>query len=137
MPEKELVRQKLTKMVTNLNQLKEIEDYSLEEYLDNFFLSRTTERLIQLLVETATDINGHILVTDFQKSPDSYFESFIQLGEVGVISRELAKELAPSAGIRNRLVHEYDEIDDKIIYESVSDAIDLFQKYINSINCYL
>lgn len=66
MTEKRLVRQKLNKLTENLNQLKKIEEYSFEEYQDNFFIKRTAERLLQLIVETATDINGHILVEEKQ-----------------------------------------------------------------------
>ncbi|VEP13873.1 conserved hypothetical protein [Hyella patelloides LEGE 07179] len=36
----------------------------------------------------------------------SNFEAFIELAKYGVLTEDLARELAPSAGLRNRLVHE-------------------------------
>ena len=39
----------------------------------------------------------------------------------------------PSAGLRNRLVHEYNDTKDEIIYRSVEDAIRQYAKYCNSI----
>jgi len=137
MTEKRLVRQKLNKLTENLNQLKKIEEYSFEEYQDNFFIKRTAERLLQLIVETATDINGHILVEEKQSAPDSYYDSFIKLGEARVISQNLAEELAPSAGLRNRLVHEYDEIKDEIIYKTITKAIDQYEQYVEEIHEHL
>jgi uncharacterized protein YutE (UPF0331/DUF86 family) len=39
--------------------------------------------------------------------------------------------------MRNRLVHEYEEIDDKIVFSSVSTAIDLYKQYIKKIENYI
>lgn len=43
--------------------------------------------------------------------------------------RELADELAPSAGLRNRLVHQYDDIDDAIVLRAVGEARRSFGAY--------
>lgn len=137
MTEKRLVHQKLNKLTENLNQLKKIEEYSFAEYQENFFIRRTAERLLQLIVEIATDINGHIIVEEMQSAPDSYYKSFIKLGEARVINKDLSEELAPSAGLRNRLVHEYDEIKDEIIYESITEAIVQYEQYVKEVNEYL
>ncbi|NLM98342.1 MAG: DUF86 domain-containing protein [Halanaerobiaceae bacterium] len=133
----ELVRRKLNKIIEYLEELKGIEDYSFQDYLDNYFIKRTTERLIQLIVEIATDINGHIIVDNGYLPPKTYYESFLILSELGVISREFAKEIAPSTGLRNRLIHEYEEIDDEIVYKSVSSALRLYKEYIKKVEKYL
>ncbi len=136
MTDEKLIRRKLSKLVQSLDELSEIEEYTLEEYLQNFFISRTTERLIQLIVETATDINGHLIIEAGRKPPETYYDSFIILGRLNIISSELAENLAPSAGLRNRIVHEYDEIIDKIVYESVNDALNLYRQYVKEIEDY-
>jgi len=50
-----------------------------------------------------------------------------------VIPAELAKRLAPAAGLRNRLVHEYDEIDDQIVLKAVSEARRTLRDYVAAI----
>lgn len=137
MVDKILVRRKLNKMIKYIGQLEEVNKYTLEDYLDNFFIKRTTERLVQLVVEVATDINAHIVVDEGYSPPDDYYNSFLRLSEIGVISQSFAKELAPSAGLRNRLVHEYEEIDDKIVFKSIKKAIENYSKYIKIIEKYL
>ena len=132
-----LVRRKLNKMIKYIGQLEEVNKYTLEDYLDNFFIKRTTERLVQLVVEVATDINAHIVVDEGYSPPDDYYNSFLRLSEIGVISQSFAKELAPSAGLRNRLVHEYEEIDDKIVFKSIKKAIENYSKYIKIVEKYL
>ncbi len=42
---------------------------------------------------------------------------------------EFAREIAPSAGLRNRLVHEYNDSDQKIIYQSMGDALKQYTRY--------
>ncbi|TDO91308.1 uncharacterized protein YutE (UPF0331/DUF86 family) [Halanaerobium saccharolyticum] len=132
-----IVRRKLNKMIEYLDQLEEVNQYTLENYLDNFFVKRTAERLIQLIVETAADINGHLIVSSGHKPPADYFTSFIKLSEHQIVDQKFAEEIAPSAGLRNRLVHEYEEIDDEIVYKSIQKTIDNYKKYIREIENYL
>jgi len=39
--------------------------------------------------------------------------------------------------LRNRLVHEYEEIDDEIVYNSIQKTIANYKKYIKKIESYL
>jgi len=134
---RELVRRKLNKLIQYLQELESIKNYTLKEYLDNFFIKRTTERLLQMIVETATDINGHIIVDNGNPPPKDYYESFILLAQQGIIDKKFAEKLAPSAGLRNRLVHEYDDINDKIVFKNVTTALNMYRKYIEIIEEYL
>jgi len=52
-------------------------------------------------------------------------------------SKELSQKLAPCAGLRNRLVHEYDEIDNSLIFKAVKEADVLFNEYIRQIEKYI
>ncbi|MBM7557639.1 type VII toxin-antitoxin system HepT family RNase toxin [Halanaerobacter jeridensis] len=133
MVNQELIHRKLTKLIQYLDELKAVQDYTLEEYLDNYFIKRTTERLIQLIVEVATDINGHIIVDEGHNPPHNYYQSFIKLGQLNLINEDLAQKLAPSTGLRNRLVHEYEEIDDQIVFESIETTLELYRQYIKEI----
>lgn len=132
-----IVRRKLNKMIEYLGQLEEVDQYKMENYLDNFFVKRTAERLIQLIVETATDINGHLIVSSGHKPPADYYTSFIKLSECQIVGQKFAEEIAPSAGLRNRLVHEYEEIDDEIVYKSIQKTIESYKEYIKKIENYL
>ena len=120
-------------MAEYLEELAAVSKYSMGDYLDNFFVRRTAERLLQLIVETATDINGHLIIEDGHSPPKDYFSSFIKLGELGMIDQRLAERLAPSAGLRNRLVYEYEEVDNEIVFVSMSTAIKHYREYIEAI----
>ncbi len=89
------------------------------------------------MIEAAIDLNTHILVQDGHGAPDDYYQGFLKLADHGVLTRELADALAPSAGLRNRLVHEYDAIVDAIVLDAVRKAQSLFPQYVAAIEQYL
>ncbi len=78
-----------------------------------------------------------MIVQTGNKVPDDYYESFIKLGELNIISPDLAEKLAPSAGLRNRLVHEYDTLEHSMVLEAVRRAEALYPEYIKQIENYI
>lgn len=127
-----LVRRKLTTITRNLEDLAQVEDLDLDAFTEDRFRQKGTERLPQL-IEAAVDVNLHLLRVRGRPTPPDYFTTFVRLGEAGVIPGELARALAPSTGLRNRLVHEYDAIDDEVVLEAVGEARDLFGRYVEAI----
>jgi len=61
----------------------------------------------------------------------------VGLGELKIISADLAKKLAPSAGLRNRLVHEYDQLEHSLVLDSVKMAEEMYADYIKEIEGYI
>jgi uncharacterized protein YutE (UPF0331/DUF86 family) len=135
--EKEVIRRKIAVIIENLKALEAVKDITIEEYRDDIYKRKATERLLQELIEAAIDINTHIIVQTGNRVPDDYFESFIKAGEYNIIPKNIAGKLAPSAGLRNRLVHEYDLLDHSRILEAVKIAEDLYPRYIKAIEDYL
>ena len=56
-----------------------------------------------------------------------YFNSFINLIELEVLNEDFANEIAPSTGLRNRLVHEYERINDEIVYNNIDKTISYYK----------
>jgi uncharacterized protein YutE (UPF0331/DUF86 family) len=135
--EVEIMRRKLAIIAENLATLKPIETMTKAEYIKDVYKRKATERLLQELIEAAIDINSHLIVQSSKTTPDDYYESFIKVGELGIISPNLAEKLAPSAGLRNRLVHEYDLLDHSLVLESVKMAEELYPCYIKEIEEYV
>lgn len=112
-------------------------DLTLENYSGQLLVKRTIEREIQLIVECATDINNMIL-KKLKKGPSKdYFNSFIDLAENHILEMEFALKIAPSTGLRNILVHEYQQIDDSIVFKSVENITKYYLHYIDVISSYL
>ena len=133
----EVIRKKLAVIQENLKALEPIRVMAEEEYLQDLYRRKATERLLQELIEAAIDINTHAIIESGNAAPDDYYQSFLKAGEIGVLPSGLAAKLAPSAGLRNRLVHEYDRINHAIILSAVGEALELYPQYILAVNNFL
>lgn len=135
--EVEIVRAKLSLIQGNLEALDPIRSMKREDYLRDLYRRKATERLLQELIEAAIDINVHLIVESGHPPPEDYYQSFIRAGELGILSFDLAEKLAPSAGLRNRLVHEYDRIDHAIILKAVAQAEELYPRYLKEVHSFI
>jgi len=127
---KEVVQRKLKKLNLYIEELAHYQNLSFEEYLEKFQHKRAVERLIQLIVDVAVDINSHTIVDEGNPPPEDAFDSFIQAAKYGILPIEFAKKIAPSTGERNIIVHEYEKIDDGLVYDSIKEAIKMYKEYV-------
>jgi uncharacterized protein YutE (UPF0331/DUF86 family) len=133
----EVIRRKLSVIINNLKALEPFDKISADDYATDLYRRKAVERLLQELIEAAIDINTHIIVETGGPVPDNYFDTFLRMGELGALSMVLAKAIAPSAGLRNRLVHQYDELDNSIILKAVELAQEQYARYVKEIGTYL
>lgn len=121
-----------------LSYLKEYEFLSFDAYVNSFEKRATIERTLELIIQAAIDVNRHLIIKKLKLPfPTTAKDSFIQLEKENILSKDLAKQLAKSAGLRNILAHEYLEIDDRIIYQSIPLALTQYPLYIQQLITYL
>ena len=137
MIDSDLVRRKLSRLNMYLDKLKPIANHTFNEYLSDFYMKTSAERLIQLIVERASNINSHVVIESRERPPEDYTSSFIRASDAGLITHELANKLKGSGGMRNIIVHDYLDIDDKKIYEILPIAISDYKEYIRQVDDFL
>lgn len=126
-------------LITNLlDVLDGIGDVGLDRIQDDPVLRLALERALTQLVELAASVNIHIAASKGSpKATATYRESFHAAALAGSIPEELAIRLAPSAGMRNLLVHGYADID----WQQVADSIPKFRadyrEYVRQIGRWL
>lgn len=130
MIDKDLIRRKLSRLNMYLERLKPIASKSYNEYLSDPYLKFSAERLIQLIVECASDVNNHVVVEKGQRPPEDYTSSFIRAAEAGLLTRDLAERIKGSGGMRNIIVHEYMDIDDEKVFKTLPIALKDYLEYI-------
>lgn len=133
----DLVRRKLSRLNMFLEELRPISQKSIEEYKDDHYLRFSAERLIQLIVECAVDVNNHVVVETDNRPPEDYRTSFVSAAKVKLISADLAERLKGSAGMRNILVHDYMEIDDEKVFNVIPAAIKDYKEYIKQAEAFV
>jgi uncharacterized protein YutE (UPF0331/DUF86 family) len=133
----DLVRRKLSRLNMYLEKMAPILEKTFDQYLADFYFKTTAERLIQLIVECASDINNHVVVESGQRPPEDYTSSFIRAAEVGLITHALADRLKGSGGMRNIIVHEYMDIDDEKVFKTLPLAVKDYKDYIRQADQFL
>ncbi len=118
-------------MSTYLSDLIPYKDVSFAVFMSRHY---EIERLLELLVITAVDLVLHVLVARGEPAPLSYRAAFLRAGEIGIISEGLSRELALGAGLRNVLVHEYEEIDYEVLHRSIPTAVRSFASFMEEIS---
>ncbi len=116
-----------------LARLRSIAPMSLEEYARDEFRKKGVEKMLQELVNAALDVNFHVLSESALPTPADSHGSFTALGEAGILPGDLCAALAPFAGLRNRLVHEYESLDDAKVLAAVVEAERVFPRYVQAL----
>lgn len=136
--DQDVVRRKLARIAKCLGRLHEIRARTLEEYLAHADLQAIMERQLELLVGAAVDCNTHILVQSGHPPPADAYTSFLEAAQdAGALPMDLARRLAPAAGLRNRLAHVYEDIDPARVYAGLREALELFPAYVEAIEAFL
>lgn len=126
-----------------LNHLEDIGDYrntTLEEIKQDKKTLKYIEKIIQELVDSAVDINQHILESNTKERAWSSKQSFfnlqsnvLQKNNISFAQDDL-KSLIDTVSFRNEIVHSYD-VNVYIIWSKrdLGVIIDIYKKYIEKI----
>jgi uncharacterized protein YutE (UPF0331/DUF86 family) len=135
---KAVLLKKLDQMQELITELEELLSKPFDEFTSNFVYVRAAERNFQLIVDMASHVNAYILVSRGKKTPDSYKQSFSDLGKINLLYRELIHKLVNTAKLRNVLVHEYDfEEDYAKFYTSAKESIQPYKEYLRMMYKYI
>ncbi|MGQ3686321.1 MAG: type VII toxin-antitoxin system HepT family RNase toxin [Candidatus Loosdrechtia sp.] len=130
--EKEILIGKLHYLKNYYEELKCFDSLSFHQYVQDKIKRRAIERLLQLIVEVACDINSFIL-SKRGVVAESYHDSFVKMGETGILEKEVAAKLARTTGLRNRIIHEYGDYKDEVVYKNVSIFIEFYCIYLKAL----
>ncbi len=130
-PEK--VNRLLHSLKEALSQLRDISSMDWEGYKKDRIAMGAANYYLQTGIEACIDIGNHIISSEGYRSPKDYRDVFVVLQENGILPDEAAKFMVQMAGLRNRLVHLYWEIDEGLIYSYLKSNLGDFDKYIELI----
>lgn len=134
MIDKVLVTRKINLISKDFEALEPLANLSLEAYQTDTTNEVLAERYLERMIGRMIDINYHLITEEGNPPPPDYFQSFIELGKMKILPPEFAHRIAGCAGLRNRLVHEYDEIDARKVYEGLKAAVRDIPEYLNYVN---
>lgn len=128
---------KLGQLRTYLEYLKGYRGRRLDELRSDYTLRGAVERYLQLAAEAVLDVCEMVIVKEGLKHPEEYRQAIVILGENGVLPAAFAERLAPLAGFRNILVHEYAEVDLAQVHRRLQADLPDLERFIHEIESYL
>ncbi len=111
-----------------------LSDFDILHSKDNL---AALERYFQLVVDYAIDINHHFIKEGGYGIPDDLQGTFTVLGEHGVLPKDFAAKISASVGLRNRIVHQYEDVKPAIFVENLKKNLGDYDEYIKQILSHL
>jgi uncharacterized protein YutE (UPF0331/DUF86 family) len=135
--DRELVTRKLLLITGDVEQLRAVHAAGEEAYLVDRISQLVSERLLERIVTRMIDVNYHLLTASGNPPPSDYYASFLQLGNIGILESAFAARIASSAGLRNRLVHDYDDLDQRLLFRALAGAMNDVPAYVGAVHAFL
>lgn len=133
----ELVTRKLLLILRDLDALALLAATPRAAFLESAFTQAAAERVLERTIGRMIDVNYHLITGTGHPPPSDYYTSFLKLGELNILDADFARRLAPSAGLRNRLVHEYEAIDPAKVFAALEPARTDIVEYVRAVEASL
>lgn len=132
-----LVVRKMNFILKDLAALERFRAMTLEAYLVDPLYEMAVERYLERLIGRMIDINYHLVTERGEAPPVDYYDLFIAAGRAGVLPVQFARDIASAAGLRNRIAHEYDEIDEGQVLAAVQRALEEIPLYLQHVQRFI
>jgi len=120
----ERVKDKIIEIEKYLEELYQIVPSDFEMYKDDFKIKAACERYFEKIIESVIDL-GFILVKEKNfKIPEDEESIFEVLFKEKIISEELSRKLKDAKGMRNFIIHQYEKINDELVFEVLAENLE-------------
>ena len=132
---KNIVIEKLNNIIKYNKELESILKLDSRFLIDdeNYRDLRALEREFQLIVDSMIEINSHFIKKLNFESAEDYTNTFIILGKNNILPQEFSVKIAKVVGLRNKIVHSYDIIDQKKFIDDLREGSSQFIEYVQFI----
>jgi len=108
-----------------LAELEKIVPSSFREYDSSLEKKAACERYFERIVEAAIDICFMVIKTKNLQLPEDDLGALAILEKNKIIDPKLSAKLKDAKRMRNIIIHQYAKIDDKLVFQSIKEEIDV------------
>ena len=130
------IERRLDALSERLARLKPFTDRPRIDFDEDPYLRDIVERNLEVSAQCCIDISHRIISIEGARKPIDYYDAILRMGELGVLEAEFARQLAPVAGFRNVLVHEYVAVDWDEVYDALHRLNDM-ERFARSVRRWL
>ena len=128
-----VIATRLKKLDEYQRPLRQLQKVSPEEYLADDNLQTIVERKMQLSIQVCIDIANYVIAALGLRAPDELENVFEILGQEGVLSTDLGQRMVGMVQFRNILVHDYLDINPRIVHDNLTQGLADFDQFSQEI----
>lgn len=132
--DKAVLQTKIEALIRCVHRIKSQNVSSSEELESNLDKQEIIILNLQRSVQICVDIGNHILLDYKTPTPTTMAETFKYLAQNGIITDENALDMSHAVGFRNIAVHQYENIDCKIVYSIITSHLDDFKDFTQAVS---
>ncbi len=114
------VQSKIDVVTENLANLNMLPTATYEEFISDFRNTTSALHLLQTSIQALADIAGYVVSCLGLRTPATTVDVVMVLHEEGLVSGDRAETYVKMIQFRNRVVHLYNRIDSRLLYDIVS-----------------
>jgi uncharacterized protein YutE (UPF0331/DUF86 family) len=119
----EVIRKRLNKLDEYLSILHRLQRYSFEEFVEDPEKYGSIERFLHLAIEAINDMGNHVIAELGLGVVNWYSDIPTIFAEKNYLTLTLKEKWIQMIGFRNTLVHEYIDIDRRIVYQVIQNNL--------------
>jgi len=117
------INDKIKELEEYLQELSEIIPENFEEYKNSFEKRAACERYFEKIIETVVDLSFIFIKENNLNPPEDEEGVFKVLFNEEIISERLCEKLKDAKGMRNFIIHQYEKIDDEVVFDVIKDEL--------------
>lgn len=124
-PELSGIERRLDELDERLSRLSPLQGRPRADFNADPYLRDIVERNLEIAAQCAIELCNRIISLEGAQRPTDDYKAIARIGDLSVVTPAFARQLAPIAGFRNVLVHEYTGLDWNEVYDNLQDLDDL------------
>lgn len=103
----------------------------------DFKTKAMAERVFEVLSQIILDVCTHIISYSEISPPQTYSDCITKLGNLKILDTKSVKKFRALIGMRNVIVHQYDNINSETLYEGLINIKSDFEDFSNQIRLWI
>lgn len=133
MIDRHLILSKANKVESCLKRIHEKRPVTLDEFLGDLDRQESILFNLQIAIQNCIDIAAHIVSDEELGIAGSTNEMFYMLQENGYLTLDLTEKMVAAVGFRNLVVHEYEVVDLKQVFQIAKKDIFDLKDYLKAV----
>ena len=120
-----------------INDIREwLSGVSMKEFMEDKKLRLASYKAFQEIVESSMDIVA-MIIRDLNLIVKDDYTNLSILKEKKILSKHVTDALKEGNGLRNRLIHRYNNLKEDIVFTSMKDLLKYFEEFVNEVEKWL